>query len=206
MTAPIKAAERFTDQALPYSSQLYGTALRLTGNRADAEDLVQETYLRAYAGFGTFEPGTNLKAWLYRIEANIFCSAYRAGQRHPREVPADSVGEAVMSQAMRVLSAEEAALARMPDKKVVEALCGLPHEQMVTVYLADAEGYQYAEIAERTGVPLGTVMSRLHRGRKRLRSRLAGQARKSRRGPTDSHRRTTSGTGPPTVRTTASPP
>jgi RNA polymerase sigma-70 factor, ECF subfamily len=206
MTAPVDSAERFTDLALPYSTQLYGTALRLTGNRADAEDLVQDTYLRAYAGFGTFEPGTSLKAWLYRIEANVFRSAYRARQRHPHEVPVDSVSGAVMSQAVRVLSAEEAAIVRMPDTTVVEALRGLPHEQMVTVYLADAEGYHYAEIAERTGVPLGTVMSRLHRGRKRLRSRLAGQARKSRRGPVDSRRRTTPGTGPPAVRATACPP
>ena len=206
MTAPVSAAERFADQMLPYSPQLYGNALRLTGSRADAEDLVQETYLRAYAGFGTFEPGTNMRAWLYRIEANVFCSAYRARQRHPHEVPADSVSEAVMSQRMRVLSAEEAALVRMPDMIVVEALRGLPHEQMVTVYLADAEGYQYAEIAERTGVPLGTVMSRLHRGRRRLRARLPGHTRKSRRGPTDSHRRTTPGTGPPAVRASACPP
>jgi RNA polymerase sigma-70 factor, ECF subfamily len=206
MTAPIKAAERFTDLALPYRTQLYGTALRLTGNRADAEDLVQETYLRAYAGFGTFEPGTNLKAWLYRIEANVFRSAYRARQRHPRAIPAGSVSETAMAQAMRVLSAEEAALVRMPDPTVVEALRGLPREQMVTVYLADAEGYQYAEIAKRTGVPLGTVMSRLHRGRKRLRSRLAGHERKSRRGPVDSRRRTTHGAGPPAIRTTACPP
>jgi RNA polymerase sigma-70 factor (ECF subfamily) len=202
----MKAAERFTELALPYRTQLYGTALRLTGNRADAEDLVQETYLRAYVGFGTFEPGTNLKAWLYRIETNVFCSAYRARQRHLHEIPADSVSETVLSQAMRVLSAEEAALVRMPDKTVVEALRGLPREQMVTVYLADAEGYQYAEIAERTGVPLGTVMSRLHRGRKRLRSRLAGHERKSRRGPADSRRRTTHGTGSPAVRATACPP
>ncbi len=101
MTAPVKAAERFADQALPYGSQLYRTAFRLTGNRADAEDLVQETYLRAYAGFKTFEPGTNLRAWLHRIEANAFCSAYRARQRHPSEVPADSVSEAVMSRLHR---------------------------------------------------------------------------------------------------------
>jgi RNA polymerase sigma-70 factor (ECF subfamily) len=200
------AAERFTDLALPYSTQLYRTALRLTGNRADAEDLVQETYLKAYAGFGTFEPGTNLGAWLYRIEANVFCSAYRARQRHPHEIPADSISGTVMSQAMRVLSAEEAALVRMPDTTVLEALRGLPHEQMVTVYLADAEGYHYAEIAERTGVPLGTVMSRLHRGRKRLRSRLAGHERKSRRGPADSRRRTPHGSGSAAARATACPP
>ncbi len=200
MIAPVEAAERFADQALPYSPQLYRTALRLTGNRADAEDLVQETYLRAYAGFKTFKPGTNLRAWLHRIEANAFCSAYRARQRHPGEVPADSVSEAVMSRAVRVRSAEEAALARVPDQRVWEALRGLPHDQMVTVYLADAEGCRYAEIAELTGVPLGTVMSRLHRGRKRLRSRLEGQTGKSRRGRAGSHRRRTAGTGPPGTR------
>jgi RNA polymerase sigma-70 factor (ECF subfamily) len=112
----------------------------------------------------------------------------------------------VTPQAARVVSAEEAALARMPDMRVREALLGLPHDQMVAVYLADAEGCRYAEIAELTGVPLGTVMSRLHRGRKKLRSRLEGHAGKSRRGQRGSHRRRTATTGPPAGRARVWPP
>lgn len=177
MTAPSGAAQQFADQVLPCRSQLYGTALRLTGNRADAEDLVQETYAKAYAGFGSFEPGSNLRAWLRRIELNAFCSAYQARQRRPREVPADWAGDAGEAS---VRSAEETALARMPDTMLWEAVRGLPRPQMITVYLADVEGLRYTEIAEATGVPIGTVMSRLHRGRTRLRSRLVSQARRPR--------------------------
>jgi RNA polymerase sigma-70 factor (ECF subfamily) len=174
MTAPSVTAEGFVGQVLSYSSQLYGTAFRLTGNRSDAEDLVQETYARAYAGFGKFEPGTNLRAWLYRIQANAFYSAYRARQRRPPEVFVEWSQETTPPAAVTERSAEEAALARMPDAGVWAALRGLPRHQMIAVFLADAEGFQYAEIAEMTGVPIGTVMSRLHRGRKRLRSRLNG--------------------------------
>lgn len=176
MTAPSDTAERFADQVLPHSSQLYGTALRLTGNRTDAEDLVQETYVRAYAGFSTFEPGTNLRAWLHRIQTNAFCSAYRAKQRRPREVLVEWAGEAAPPHAATMRSAEEVALARMPDAAVWNALRELPRHQMITVFLADAEGLRYAEIAEMTSVPVGTVMSRLHRGRKGLRSRLSTPA------------------------------
>jgi len=173
VTAPSETARYFADQVLPYSSQLYRTALRLTRNREDAEDLVQETYAKAYAGFGSFVPGSNLRAWLGRIELNTFCSAYQARQRRPREVPADWAGEAGRA---RVRSAEETALAQMPDTKLWDALRGLPRSQMITVYLADVEGLRYTEIAQTTGVPIGTVMSRLHRGRTRLRSRLDGPA------------------------------
>jgi RNA polymerase sigma-70 factor (ECF subfamily) len=170
MTTSPDVAESFADQALPYSRHLFRAALRLTGNRADAEDLVQETWAQAFAGSGTFKPGTNLRAWLYRIESNTFSNAYRARQRRPREILADLADTAAPDRAVR--SAEDAALARMPDTLVWETLRGLPREQMITVYLADVDGLSYAEIAETTGVPTGTVMSRLHRGRKRLRSRL----------------------------------
>jgi RNA polymerase sigma-70 factor (ECF subfamily) len=169
---PAQPADRFADQVLPYSRQLYAAALRLTGNLADAEDLVQETYAKAYAGFGTFQQGTNLRAWLYRIQANTFYNSYRSKRRRPQEVPLEAVGAAAADRAPVARSAEEAALARMPDPGLREALRGLPPHLATTVYLADAQGYHYAEIAEITRVPLGTVMSRLHRGRKRLRDRL----------------------------------
>ena len=176
MTTSPDAAESFAEQALPYGRHLYRAALRLTGNRADAEDLVQETWAQAFAGFRTFKPGTNLRAWLYRIEANTFCNAYRARQRRPREVPAELIDKVTAAYALSAASAEDAALARLPDTEVWRALRALPREQMITVYLADAEGMHYAEIAELTGAPVGTVMSRLHRGRKRLRSGLPATA------------------------------
>jgi len=149
---PAEPADRFADQVLPYQPQLRSAALRLTGNRADAEDLVQETFAKAFAGFGTFEQGTNLRAWLHRIQANAFYGTCRARRRRPQEFP----------------------LARMPDPVLKRALRELPARLATTVYLADAEGYSYAEIARITGVPIGTVMSRLHRARKRLRAKLAG--------------------------------
>jgi RNA polymerase sigma-70 factor (ECF subfamily) len=173
---PAEAADRFAGQALPYARQLHAIALRLTGNLADAEDLVQETYAKAYAGFGTFQQGTNMRAWLYRIQANTFYNSCRARRRRPQEVSLEAAGPAGAERAAVARSAEEAALARMPDPVLREALRGLPAHLAATVYLADAEGYRYAEIAELTGVPLGTVMSRLHRGRKRLRERLGRQA------------------------------
>jgi len=160
---------------LPYARLLHSTALRLTGNPADAEDLVQETYTKAYAGFGTFQQGTNLRAWLYRIQANTFYGACRTLGRRPRELPLEAVFESVPERTAVANSAEDAALARMPDPALRQALRELPSHLSTTIYLADAEGYSYAEIAEITGVPLGTVMSRLHRGRKRLRARLAGE-------------------------------
>lgn len=172
---PTQAADRFADQVLPYSRQLHAAALRLTGNLADAEDLVQETYAKAYAGFSTFQQGTNLRAWLYRIQANTFYNSYRSRRRRPQEVPLEA-GPAGTERAPVARSAEEVALARIPDPVLVDALRGLPEHLAATVYLADAEGYHYAEIAEITGVPLGTVMSRLHRGRKRLRDRLGREA------------------------------
>jgi RNA polymerase sigma-70 factor (ECF subfamily) len=166
---------------LPYARQLHAAALRLTGNAADAEDLVQETYAKAFAGFGTFEPGTNLRAWLYTIEANAFYGSCRARRRRPREFPLDVVEPSAPDRTAVVSSAEEAALARMPDPALKRALRELPQRLAATVYLADAEGYTYAEIAATTGVPLGTVMSRLHRGRRRLRAMLTNARRPGRR-------------------------
>jgi RNA polymerase sigma-70 factor (ECF subfamily) len=170
-----RPADGFADQVLPYARLLHSTALRLTGNPADAEDLVQETYAKAYAGFGSFQQGTNLRAWLYRIQANTFYGTCRTRSRRPRELPLEAALESAAAERTAVAnSAEDTALARMPDLALKQALRELPSYLSTTVYLADAEGYQYAEIAEITGVPLGTVMSRLHRGRKRLRARLAG--------------------------------
>lgn len=165
-------AELFTSQALPYRRQLYATALRLTGNPADAEDLVQETFAKAYAGFRTFQQGTNLRAWLYRIQANAFNSGWRARRRRPREVPIDDTSPSAVDRATSARSAEDVALASLPDPALRTALGRLPGHLRTTVCLADAVGYTYAEIAAATGVPLGTVMSRLHRGRKRLRAHL----------------------------------
>jgi RNA polymerase sigma-70 factor (ECF subfamily) len=176
MAMPAQAADRFAAEALSYTRQLYRTALRLTGNAADAEDLVQETYAKAYAGFGGFTPGTNLRAWLYRIETNTYYTRYRTRRRRPREILAEAIETAAPGRTVAVSSAEETALARMPDTSVWDALHALPDHLRRTVYLADAEGYKYAEIAQLTGVPLGTVMSRLHRGRKRLRACLEGEA------------------------------
>jgi RNA polymerase sigma-70 factor (ECF subfamily) len=175
MSIPAEFADCFADQVLPYAKQLHSVALRLTGNPADAEDLVQETYAKAYAGFGTFKQGTNVRAWLYRIQANTFYGAYRTKRRRPQEISLDALGPMAAERAGVASSAEDIALARMPDPALREALRGLPYHLAVTVFLADAEGYRYAEIAEITGVPLGTVMSRLHRGRKRLRVRLTPQ-------------------------------
>lgn len=165
-------AEAFARQVMPYRRQLLATALRLTGNHADAEDLVQETYVKAFAGFRTFQPGTNLRAWLYRIQANAFNSRWRARSRRPREVPIEEESAPVIERAGSTRSAEEAALSALPDPGLRAALDQLPDYMRTTVCLADAAGYSYAEIAETTGVPMGTVMSRLHRGRKRLRAHL----------------------------------
>jgi len=176
VSKPAEPADRFADQVLPYRPQLHSAALRLTGNSADAEDLVQETFMKAFAGFGTFEQGTNLRAWLHRIQANAFYGACRARRRRPREFPLDTIEPVAPERTAVTSSAEDAALARMPDPVLKRALRELPGRLATTVYLADAEGYTYAEIARITGVPIGTVMSRLHRARKRLRARLADLA------------------------------
>jgi RNA polymerase sigma-70 factor, ECF subfamily len=164
-------ADTFAATVLPYARHLHIVALRLTGNPADAEDLVQETYAKAYAGFATFRPGTNLRAWLCRIETNAFLSGYRVRRRR-HEMLADPLESAVWERTV-ASSAEDVALARMTDPDLLDALQKLPGQMAATVYLADAQGFTYAQIAEITAVPLGTVMSRLHRARKRLRVLLA---------------------------------
>lgn len=175
MTMTADPADAFAGQVLAYARQLHSVALRLTGNAADAEELVQETYAKAYAGFSTFRQGTNLRAWLYRIETNAFFNEYRSRRRRP-EVLVDSL-EKVAYERVFASSAEDVALDQQLDPGLTEALKKLPSHLATTVYLADAEGYKYVEIAEITGVPLGTVMSRLHRARRRLRDLLTDGVR-----------------------------
>ncbi len=165
--------ERFDRDVLPLLSSLYGAALRLTRNAADAEDLVQETYLRAYRGFGGFQEGTNLKAWLYRILTNSYINTYRKKQREPQIVEGpDDVDEWYLYDRLGGRnvegSAEEAVLDQIPDQAVKDAVESLPERFRLPVLLADVEGFSYKEIAEIMDTPIGTVMSRLHRGRKAL--------------------------------------
>lgn len=168
--------ERFEREALPLLPNLYSAALRMTRNPADAEDLVQETYLRAFRGFGGFEEGTNLRAWMYRILTNTFINAYRKRQREPVTVTDEDVQDWYLydklGEAGVEASAESAVLERLPDEDVQRALEALPDGFRLAVLLADVEGFSYKEIAEIMGIPIGTVMSRLHRGRKALEKAL----------------------------------
>jgi RNA polymerase sigma-70 factor, ECF subfamily len=169
----------FEEQVVPYKNQLYPAALRMTRNSADAEDLVQETFARAYAAFGQFTPGTNLRAWLHRILTNVFINSCRKRRREPAQAPWGDIGD-LPAQAgppgRMARSAEDEAMDRLADSEVMRALRSLPETFGAAVYLADVEGYPYREIAEILGTPIGTVMSRLHRGRSRLRAALAAYA------------------------------
>ena len=168
----------FAEQAMPLMGSLYSAALRMTRNPADAEDLVQETYLRAYRGFGGFEEGTNLKAWLYRILTNTYINTYRAKQRRPDETELDEVEDLYLYRRLGGLeaarlgrSAEDELMDCFTEDEVKQAVEELPEQFRMAVLLADVEGFAYKEIAEILDIPIGTVMSRLHRGRRRCRSR-----------------------------------
>ncbi|GAB2967083.1 RNA polymerase sigma factor SigR [Actinotalea caeni] len=174
--------QRFEAEAMPLLDQLYGAALRMTRNPADAEDLVQETFAKAYAAFHQFKPGTNFKAWLYRILTNTFINSYRKKQREPQQSNAEDVEDwqehrAASHTSTGLRSAEAEALDLIGDDVVKDALAQLPDDFRVAVYLADVEGFAYKEIAEIMDTPIGTVMSRLHRGRRQLRTLLADHAR-----------------------------
>jgi RNA polymerase sigma-70 factor (ECF subfamily) len=173
--------KRFEADALQYMNQLYSAALRYTKNPSDAQDLVQDTFAKAYVSFHQFEPGTNLKAWLYRILTTTFINTYRKDQRRPQlsdqELEDWQIADASSHTSDQGKSAEDVALENLPDSDIKRALAEIPEEFRIAVYLADVEGFSYKEIAEIVGVPTGTVMSRLHRGRKQLREKLTDYAR-----------------------------
>jgi RNA polymerase sigma-70 factor (ECF subfamily) len=168
--------ERFEREAIPLLNEMYGAALRLTRNPSDAEDLLQETFLRAYRGFASFKEGTNLRAWLYRILTNAFINVYRKRQREPQTISDSEVEEWYLYERLGAEGAEPSAEAQvletLPDEDVQEALASLPDQFRLAVLLADVEGFSYKEIAQILDVPIGTVMSRLHRGRRALERRL----------------------------------
>ena len=178
---PATKAALFEEQAMEHLDKLYAHAMRKTGNPADANDLVQETYLKAFAAFDQFEQGTNIKAWLHRILENTYINQYRKAQKQPFYAPLEDLedwqlGEAESRTASTSRSAEAEAIDHLPSSSVKDALQSLPEEFRVAVYLVDVEGYSYQEVADIMETPTGTVMSRLHRGRKLLREQLAGYA------------------------------
>lgn len=178
--------EIFVRDAMPYVDQLFGAAMRYTRNRADAEDLVQEAMAKAYSSFHQFRPGTNLRAWLYRVLSTTYINSYRKKQRRPQEVSADGVRDNLEDAGDFSLfdrleggaspSAEFEVMQQLPQQAVKDALDSLPEQFRTAVYLADVEGFSYAEIAEIMETPIGTVMSRLHRGRNALQRALYDHA------------------------------
>lgn len=179
--APADPRAQFEEQALPFMDQLYGAAMRMTRNPPDAADLVQDTFVKAYASWSSFTQGTNLKAWLYRILTNTYINGYRKKQREPHQGAIDDLedwqlGGAESTTATSRRSAEAEAIDRMPASAVKDALQEIPDDFRMAVYLADVEGFAYQEIADIMKTPIGTVMSRLHRGRRLLRDKLRGYA------------------------------
>lgn len=172
---------RFEREALMYVDQLYAAALRIARNPQDAEDLVQEAYMKAFSAFHQYKPGTNLKAWLYRILTNTYINVYRKRQREPYQANSDTVEDWQLARAgahdsKGLPSAENEALAHLPDSDIKEALQSIPEDFRMAVYYSDVEGFSYKEISDIMDTPIGTVMSRLHRGRKLLRDKLTDYA------------------------------
>ncbi|MGE2816093.1 sigma-70 family RNA polymerase sigma factor [Mycobacterium heidelbergense] len=173
---------RFERDAIPMIDQLYASARRLTRCNADAEDLLQDAMLKAYVDFASFQPGTHLRAWLFRIMYNTWVNAYHKNRRRPLESLSADIADWQLvahhrNAAAPLRSAELEALEALPDSQITRALSGLPDNLRTVIYHADIEGFHYREIADIEGIPLGTVMSRLHRGRRLLRERLADVAR-----------------------------
>lgn len=171
----------FAAEVLPLLDQMYGAALRMTRNPADAEDLVQDTFLKAYDRFHQYKPGTNAKAWMYRILTNTYITQYRKQQREPRQDSTGTVEEwqevrAAVHDGRELRSAEAEALELLPNEEIRGAMENLPEQNRIPIYLADVEGFTYREIAEMLEIPPGTVMSRIHRGRKTLRGALEAVA------------------------------
>lgn len=178
---PEQRRQRFERDAMQYVDQLYSAAMRMARNPADAEDLVQEAYTKAFSAFHQYKPGTNLKAWLYRILTNTYINLYRKRQREPLQSNSDSIEDWQLARAEShtssgLRSAEAEALDHLPDSDVKRALQAIPEEFRLAVYFADVEGFAYKEISDIMNTPIGTVMSRLHRGRKMLRDMLADYA------------------------------
>jgi RNA polymerase sigma-70 factor (ECF subfamily) len=180
----MSAKEQFTTDAMQYAPQLFSTALRMTRNRSDAEDLVQETYIKGWRSFHTFQEGTNLRAWLFRIMTNTYINKYNAQKRKGTEVELDDVEELFLykrlgsiDQSQLSSSAEDQMLDLFTDDEVKGALESLPEDFRIPVLLSDVDGFAYKEIAEMLEIPIGTVMSRLHRGRKAMQKMLYEYAR-----------------------------
>jgi RNA polymerase sigma-70 factor (ECF subfamily) len=177
--------EDFTHDAMQYAPQLFSTAMRMTRNRSDAEDLVQETFIKAWRSFATYQQGTNLRAWLFRIMTNTYINKYNAQQRKPTETELDDVEElflykrlGAVDQSQLSQSAEDQMLSLFTDDEVKKSLEELPEQFRIPVLMSDVEGFSYKEIAEILEIPLGTVMSRLHRGRKAMQKMLYEYAKK----------------------------